>query len=73
MPTLMEPTNLQKIEFNVTTAEGPSRVTIVTGKMSFPISATSAGAVITRTESLKALLDPTLTAGQFRRATATAA
>jgi len=72
MPTLMEPTNLQKIEFNVTTAEGPSRVT-VTGKMSFPISATSAGAVITRTESLKALLDPTLTAGQFRRATATAA
>jgi hypothetical protein len=25
------PTNLQKLEFNVTTAEGPSRVTIVTG------------------------------------------
>ena len=30
MTTLVTPTNLQKMEFNVTTAEGPSRVTIVT-------------------------------------------
>ena len=48
-------------------------MTIVTGKMSFPISVTSTGPVVTRTESLKALLDPTLTPGQFRKATATAA
>ena len=31
MVTLVEPTNVQKIEFDVTTTEGPSRVTIVTG------------------------------------------
>ena len=28
MVTLVEPTNVQKIEFNVTTTEGPSCVTI---------------------------------------------
>ena len=33
MTTLVTPTNFQKMEFNVTTAEGPSRVTIVTGTM----------------------------------------
>ena len=36
MVTLVEPTNVHKIEFNVTATEGPSRVTIVTGTM--PIS-----------------------------------
>jgi hypothetical protein len=29
------PTNLQKMEFDVTTAEGPSRVTVVTGVIPF--------------------------------------
>jgi hypothetical protein len=33
MAILVTPTNLQKLEFDVTTAEGPSRVTIVTGEM----------------------------------------
>ena len=33
MATLVTPTNLQKMEFDVTTAEGASRVTIVTGKI----------------------------------------
>jgi hypothetical protein len=37
MATLKEPTNLQKIEFNVTTAEGPSRVTIVTGTVAIVV------------------------------------
>jgi hypothetical protein len=39
MITLVEPTNVQKIEFNVTTTEGPSRVTIVTGTMPISLAA----------------------------------
>jgi hypothetical protein len=30
------PTNLQKIEFDTTTAEGPSRFTIVSGTLPMP-------------------------------------
>jgi hypothetical protein len=37
--TLVEPTNVHKIEFNVTTREGPSRVTIVTGTMPISLAA----------------------------------
>jgi hypothetical protein len=39
MATLVTPTNTQKIEFDVTTTEGPSRVTIVTGAMPIDIKA----------------------------------
>jgi hypothetical protein len=69
MATLVTPTNIQKIEFDVTTTEGPSRVTIVTGAMPIDIKAFNGATV---RGSFKALLDPGLTPGQFRRATATA-
>jgi len=69
LATLVTPTNLQKMEFNVTTAEGPGRVTIVTGTMPVLIGALNS---VGQKDSFKALLDPTLTPGQFRKATATA-
>jgi hypothetical protein len=66
MVTVM-PTNLQKIEFDVTTAEGPSRITIVSGTL--PVSA-GAFSSSTNFESqnfnVSALVDPTLPPGQFR-------
>jgi hypothetical protein len=72
MPILVTPTNLQKVEFDVTTAEGPSRVTIVTGMMQANLQATGTGAsLISENQSFKALLDPTLPAGAFRKATST--
>ena len=55
------------VEFDVTTAEGPSRVTVVTGKMQISLGALNG---IAQSGSFKALLDPTLTAGQFRKAAA---
>ena len=64
--------NLQKIEFDVTTAEGPSRVTVVTGMMQMVLTASSQGPFATQKESYKVLLDPTLTPGQFRKASAIA-
>jgi hypothetical protein len=69
------PTNLQKIEFDITTAEGPSRMTIVSGILPVPgVPAQSGSAGFeSRDFSVSALVDPTLTPGQFRRATATAA
>jgi hypothetical protein len=35
------PQNLQKIEFDVTTAEGPSRVTVITGAIQIWVQAAS--------------------------------
>jgi hypothetical protein len=70
--TLVTPTNLQKMEFNVTTAEGPSRVTIITGKIEMFMYIGSTGPAVSQNYSFKALVDPTLTPGQFRKATATA-
>jgi len=68
------PTNLQKIEFDITTAEGPGRVTIVSGALPVSWGASSSS---TNSEgqsvSVSALVDPTLTPGQFRKATAIAA
>jgi hypothetical protein len=66
MAEIVTPTNLQKMEFDVSTAEGPGRVTVVTGDM--PVSLTSTGGLVTR--DFRAQVDPTLTAAQFRRATA---
>jgi hypothetical protein len=71
MVTLVEPTNVQKIEFNVTTTEGPSRVTIVTGTMPISLAAFGKPGKTTQRGSFKAVLDPSLTPGQFRRATST--
>jgi len=74
MATLVTPTSLQKTEFDVTTAEGPSRVTVVTGIIPFgPGAVSSSNDVVSQSLSLSALVDPTLTPGQFRKATATAA
>jgi len=67
------PTNLQKMEFDVTTAEGPNRVTVVTGIIPDGPSITNTGGFLTQNLTLTALVDPTLTSGQFRKATATAA
>jgi hypothetical protein len=73
MPRLT-PINLQKMEYDVTTAEGPCRVTIVCGTLQSIGSVFSSSA---NTEfqnfSASALVDPTLTPGQFRKATAIAA
>src|SRR5438034_1026250 len=67
------PTNLQKMEFDVTTAEGPSRVTVVTGVIPGGLEVSAGNNFSTQSINLTALLDPTLTPGQFRKATATAA
>jgi hypothetical protein len=69
MATAVTPTNVQKMEFDVTTAEGPCRVTVVTGTLPAELVANSG----TQSLSLTALVDPTLNPGQFRKATATAA
>src|SRR5262249_28819431 len=70
MATLVFPRNLQKIEYNATTAEGPCHVTVVNGTMDVNLqaSAPAAGGSTTERGSFKALLHPALTAGQFRRA-----
>ena len=84
MATLVKPTNVQKMEFDVTTAEGPSRVTIVTGRIekedaTSPLvevvgttAASDTTARVRQRDSIKVLLAPTLTPGKFRRAAATA-
>jgi hypothetical protein len=74
MATPVTPTNIQKMEFDVTTSEGASRVTVVTGSLPFgPGAFSNNNTFITQSLSLTALVDPTLTPGQFRKATATAA
>jgi hypothetical protein len=71
MVTLVEPTNVQKIEFDVTTKEGPRCVTIVTGTMPISLAAFGKPGTTTQPGSFKAVLDPALTPGQFRGATST--
>jgi hypothetical protein len=67
MATLVFPMNLQKLEYNATTAEGPCRVTVVNGTMQVNLQASApAAAGATERGSFKALLDPALTPGQFR-------
>src|SRR5262245_38030563 len=68
------PTNLQKMEFDVTTAEGPSRVTVVTGIIpAGPDVLVATCAASSASVSLTAMVGPTLTPEQFGKATATAA
>jgi hypothetical protein len=73
MATLVTPTAIQKMEFNVTTAEGNCRVTVVTGKVLVPnqLRVLSSGPEAQQSGSYKVLLDPTLAPGKFRKATAT--
>ena len=63
MVTLVEPTNVQKIEFNVTTTEGPSCVTIVTGTLPISLAAFGKPGTTSQRGSFKAVLDPALTPG----------
>ena len=69
MAILVTPTNLQKLEYDVTTAAGPSHVTVVTGMISANVQA---GSNSNQSGSFKALVDPQLNPGQFIKATATA-
>jgi hypothetical protein len=66
MATLVTATNLQKLEFDVTTAEGLSHVMIVTGTMPILLDPSSMHG------SFKALIDPILATGKFLKATVTA-
>jgi hypothetical protein len=77
MAILLSPVNLQKLEFDATTAEGQCRVTIVTGSVGvmpagFRANAPTPNALQQRA-SYKLLVDPTLAPGKFRKATATVA
>jgi hypothetical protein len=74
MATVVTPTNIQKMEFDVTMAEGPGRVTVVTGIIpGGPAAFSNSNNFSTQSLSMTALVDPALTPGQFRKATATAA
>ena len=73
LPTqVVIPNKLQKLEFNATTPEGACRVTVVTGEMQAGVQASSTGNWVNQSATIKALVDPTLTPGQFRKSTATA-
>jgi hypothetical protein len=74
MATAVTPTNIQKMEFDVTTADGPSHVTVVTGILpSGPSAFSNTNSFSNQSLSMTALVDPTLAPGQFRKAAATAA
>jgi hypothetical protein len=72
MAVLLSPVNLQKVEFDATTAEGQCRVTIVTGSASVQPNGLRANAegpnYVQQRASYK--IDPTLAPGKFRKATA---
>jgi len=72
MATQVWPQKIQKVEFDVTTSEGPGRVTIVTGQLQVYLQAASQGSQAVTKESYMALLDPLSAPGKFRKATATA-
>jgi len=75
MAIRVTPVNVEKMEFDVTTAEGPCRVTIVTGQLPAVASSveSTSNDLVRQSVSLSALVDPTLQPGQFRKTTATAA
>jgi len=73
MAILVTPTNVQKLEYDVTTPEGAGRVTVVTGMLQYPLNAYApAGMLVTQNQSFRALVDPTTAPGKFRKAVATA-
>src|SRR5262245_43373960 len=76
MATLITPTDVQKLQYNVTTAEGPGTVTVVTGRMQLSFETMcqpGPSSSSNRSVSFKALVDPALAPGHFRKATAIAA
>ena len=72
MPNQVVPQKIQKVEFDVTTSEGPGRVTVVTGMLQVNLQATSQGGEAVTKQTYVALLDPLSAPGKFRKATATA-
>ncbi len=71
MATLVTATNVEKLEYDVTTAEGAARVTVVTGSLPAVLQADSHDPNGTiQHGSFRALVDPVLGPGQFRKATA---
>jgi hypothetical protein len=70
MPVAINPVNVQKMEFNVTTDEGACRVTIVSGKIQ--IGSLLQASATSQELSVRTLVEPTLAPGQFRKAVATA-
>jgi hypothetical protein len=64
MTQMIPAENIQKLEFDVTTADGPSHVTVITG--SLPINMP----VVSTPQNVKTLVDPTLQPGKFRKAAA---
>jgi hypothetical protein len=70
MAIQVTPTKIQKMEFDVMAGDEACRVTVVTGTIMHQIAALNDTRQMV---SLSALVDPKLTPGQFRKATATAA
>jgi hypothetical protein len=73
MATIVTISNVEKLQYNVEIAEGPASVTVVTGLMQTLLQFDSSSPNFSSTSgSFKALVDPLLSPGQFRHATATA-
>ncbi len=64
MAQMIPAENIQKLEFDVTTSEGPCHVTVITGSLPINMSVGSTP------QNVKTLVDPTLQPGQFRKAAA---
>ena len=64
MAQMIPAENIQKLEFDVTTGEGPCHVTVITGSLPINVQIGSTA------QSIKTLVDPTLAPGQFRKAAA---
>ena len=64
MTQIIPAENIQKLEFDVTTAEGPCHVTVITGSLPINVQVGSTP------QNVKTLVDPTLQLGQFRKAAA---
>ena len=71
MPVQANISNKQSFEVIIQDADGANRMIVCTGKLNFLHSAsdnTASGNGVTQKETFKALIDPQLEAGQFKRA-----
>ena len=71
MPVRAEISNKQSFEVIIQDADGANRMIICTGKLDAVLFAndnTASGNGVTQKETFKALIDPPLEAGQFKRA-----
>jgi hypothetical protein len=70
MPVQANISNKQSFEVIIQDADGANRMIICTGKLGVHLNAAdnNAGNGVTQKETYKALIDPQLDAGQFRRA-----